>query len=309
MGMAHLLITVDTEISNFPNGMGLWGRIGNEYWGLTRLLDTFEDIELKGTFFLDVYAQTDFDIADQRRAAELISRRGHDLQLHTHPGPAFERARDQLRHYTLAEQEEILEFGCRRIEEWSGTRPVLHRAGDWAADHNSLLALRTKGFRADFSASPWSKNCGLDHGAINGNGWTHLEGMLCGIGTHYIDRLTGRTRRVDLGGVSFREAIDMLSRGIDPFFLTLHSFSLLRYNKSRTRFTPNTDYIRHLHRFCEIAREQWGYQTLPALEAVNAVGKLTSESLPWANLPMSQAVSSVAGVMNSVRGRLSDLMR
>ena len=120
--MPRLLITVDTEISNFPRSMGLWGRVDGEDWGLGRLIDTFDEIEARGTFFLDAYAGNDDDLAEQRRAAELIVKRGHDLQLHTHPGPAFERARDQLRHYTLPEQEEIIELGCRRIQQWSGVR-------------------------------------------------------------------------------------------------------------------------------------------------------------------------------------------
>ena len=302
--MPRLLITVDTEISNFPRSMGLWGRVDGEDWGLGRLIDTFDEIEARGTFFLDAYAGNDDDLAEQRRAAELIVRRGHDLQLHTHPGPAFERARDQLRHYTLPEQEEILELGCGRLQQWSGVRPVLHRAGDWAADHNSLHALRRHGFRADFSASPWSSNCGLDPDAIAGNGWTRIDGMLCGVGTCYRDRITGRMRRVDLGGVSFREVLDVLARRIDPFFLTLHSFSLLRFNKSRTRFTPEPGYIERLRRFCTVARDQWGYRTLTALEAVTEMENLSDAALPWARPPTTHALSSAAGILKSVRGRL-----
>ncbi len=303
--MARLLITVDTEISNFPKDMGLWGRIGNEDWGLGRLIDTFDDIEVKGTFFLDAYAGNEHDIAQQRRAAELIARRGHDLQLHTHPGPAFDRTRDQLRHYTLTEQEEIIELGCQRLQQWSGARPVLHRAGDWAADHNSLQALRHHGFRADFSASPWSKNCGFDPDAITGNGWTRIDDLLCGVGTCYQDRITGRMRRVDLGGVSFREALDVLSRQIDPFLLTLHSFSLLRYNKSRTHFVSDPDYINRLRRFCAVAREQWSYETATALEAVTEMENMSDAILPWASLPTTKAVSSAVGILKSVRSRLS----
>ena len=302
--MPNLLITVDTEMSSFPRGMGLWGRIGNEAWGLDRLIDTFDEIGVRGTFFLDAYAGNTNDIAEQRRAAQLIARRGHDLQLHTHPGPAFDKARDQLRDYTLPEQEEIVEFGCRRIQEWTGVRPVLHRAGDWAADHNSLQALSRHGFRADFSASPWSKSCALDPVAIAGNGWTRIDGMLCGVGTHYRDRITGRMRRVDLGGASFREVLDVLSRRIDPFFLTLHSFSLLRYNKSRTRFVPDPDYIARLRRFCAIAREQWGYRSATALEAVNEMENPLGTTLPWASLPTTHALSSAAGILKSAQGRL-----
>ncbi len=300
----RLIITVDTELSNFPNAQGLWGRVGGEEWGLARVIDEFDSLGVRGTFFLDVYAGKPADIAEVERAARLIHTRGHDLQLHTHPAPAFDAAREQLRDYDLAQQEQIIEFGVRRIEQWTGVRPVLHRAGDWAADHRSIEALRHQGFRADFSASPWSPSCGLEPAAIRGNGWKHIDGLLCGVGTCYLDRLTGRTRRVDLGGTSFAEATDILSRGIEPLFLTLHSFSFVRYDRTRTRFEPDTEYVELLRRFCTLARQKWGYRTVTALEAVSELQSEAPASLPWAPLPVTHAWSSCAGLVKSVRERL-----
>ena len=61
------LITVDTELSNFPDGQGLWGRVGNEAWGLARMIDEFDAMGVKGTFFLDVYGRQDADVAEQDR--------------------------------------------------------------------------------------------------------------------------------------------------------------------------------------------------------------------------------------------------
>lgn len=302
----RLLITVDTELfSKSPKSQGLWGRVGGEEWGLVRLLAVFAELEVKATFFLDAYAGNEGDLAEQRRAAELVCARGQDLQLHTHPGQSFDRTRQRLRDYSLPEQEEIVEFGCRRIEQWTGKRPFLHRAGDWGADERTLEVLRRRGFRADFSASPWSQNCGFDPKWIAGNGWTRQEGMLCGVGTCYRDRLTGRTRRVDLGGTSFRETEEMLSRGIDPLILTLHSFSLLRYNRARTRFAPHPEYVERLRAFCGLARTQWGYQIISAREAVAEIQECPDAALPWSNLPTSSVGSSCAGLLKSVRARLS----
>jgi hypothetical protein len=300
----HFLMTVDTELSNFPRPHGIFGRADGADWGLQRMIEEFDALELRATFFLDVYAGNSDDLAEQQRAAELIVARGHDLQLHTHPGPAFDPRRDQLRHYSLAEQEDIIAFGCRRLEGWTGIRPVLHRAGDWAADHNSLRALARQGFRADFSASPWSRNCSYTAEVVRGNGWTRSDGMLCGVGTCYQDRLTGRVRRVDLGGVSFLEAADILAAGVDPLIMTLHSFSLLRYNKSRTQFTGAPDYIERLRRYCRLARAEWGYQYRTALEAVTEIESATDGNPPWVALPTTRTLSSAAGLLKSVRERL-----
>jgi hypothetical protein len=297
------LMTVDTELSNFPRPQGIFGRVEGEDWGLKRMLDEFDALGLPATFFLDVYAGNSEDLALQQQAAELIIARGHDLQLHTHPGPAFDPRRDQLRHYSLAEQEEIIALGCQRIQAWTGQRPVLHRAGDWAADHNSLRALARQGFRADFSASPWSPNCSYTAEVVRGNGWTRSDGMLCGVGTCYQDRLTGRVRRVDLGGVSFLEAADILAKGVDPLIMTLHSFSLLRYNKSRTQLQGAPDYIETLRRYFRLARDEFDYRPVTALQAVEAI-EATQANPPWEGLPTTRTLSSAAGILKSVRERL-----
>jgi hypothetical protein len=295
-------MTVDTELSNFPRPQGIFGTVDGQDWGLKRMIDEFDALEMRATFFLDVYAGNAEDMAEQERAAELIVARGHDLQLHTHPGPAFDPNRDQIRHYSLAEQEDIIAFGARRIESWTGVRPVLHRAGDWAADHNTLKALARQGFQADFSASPWSPNCSYPAQLVQGNGWTRSDGLLCGVGTCYEDRITGRVRRVDLGGVSFLEAADILVLGVDPLIMTLHSFSFLRYNKARTLLTGSPEYIECLHRYARLARDKFGYRFRTALEAVEEIER--EGGAPWIPLPRTRAVSSAAGLLKSVRERL-----
>jgi hypothetical protein len=299
-----LLITVDTELSNFPNAQGLWGRVGNEAWGLERLIETFAEIGIGATFFLDVYAKKAADCNEQRRAAEVIAAGGQDLQLHTHPGPAFDPTRPRLRDYSLEEQEQIIEFGCERIRSWVGQRPFLHRAGDWGADTNSLQALKRCGIRADFSASAWSPNCAIDKSITSCNGWAHVDGLLCGMGTCYRDRITGRMRRVDLGGVSFREVLHLLSHKIDPFILTLHSFSLLRYDSSRTRFEANPGYIELLRRLCTIARDEFGYRVGSAAEAVADIEGQERDELPRTGLPTTSFLASGAGILKSIHGRL-----
>jgi len=297
-------MTVDTELSNFPRPQGIFGQVKGQDWGLKRMIDEFDALELRATFFLDVYSDNAEDLAQQQRAAELIVARGHDLQLHTHPGPAFDPRRDQIRQYSLAEQEDIIAFGARRLESWTGVRPVLHRAGDWAADHNTLTALARQSFRGDFSASPWSPNCSYSPELVRGNGWTRGEGILCGVGTCYQDRITGRVRRVDLGGVSFLEAVDILAVGADPLIMTLHSFSFMRYNKARTQLRGSPGYIDRLHRYARLAREKFGYQFRTALEAVNEIELTRGGRAPWIALPTTRAVSSAAGLLKSVRERL-----
>lgn len=300
-----LILTTDTELSNFPQGQGLWGRLGSEAWGLERLLDEFEALSARGTFFLDVYGQREEDVAQQRRAAEMIIARGHDLQLHTHPGPAFDPARPMLRDYSLNEQTQIIEFGCARIASWTGHRPTLHRAGDWGASNDSLKAMSSAGILADFSASPWSPNCAIEDKSVQCNGWARIDGLLSGLGTCFHDRLSGRVRRVDLGGTSFREVLDILSRRIDPFILTLHSFSLMRFGRDRRSFVGDSKYVRDLHEMCAIAVQEHGYQIRTAAQAVADVLARGESGLIAEPLPTASASASAAGILKSIRGRLA----
>ncbi len=301
-----LLITVDTELSNFPDAYGLWGRPSGEDWGLGRMLDVFGELGIPATFFVDVYAGRTESLAEQRRAVEAVAAAGQDVQLHTHPGPAFDAARPRLRDYSLDEQKQILTHGAGLIEEWTGRRPMLHRAGDWAVNPDSLEALRQTGFRADFSASVWSDNCALDRTSIRFNGWARLDGLLCGVGTCFQDRLFGRMRRVDLGGASFVEIREILGRGIDPMILTLHSFSFMTYNRARTRFFPNPVYVERLRAFVDEAVRTWGYRLSSAAAAVAEIDALPDASLPRTDLPVTSSWASAAGLVRSVYGRIAE---
>ena len=298
-----LLVTVDTELSNFPHGQGLWGKVGNSTWGLERMIAVFDELGISATFFLDVYGGNSEQTDHQQKAAETIAHSGHDLQLHTHPAAAFDRSRQRIRDYSLEEQGKIIALGCDRIEQWGGTRPVLHRAGDWGADRHTLQALKSQGMRADFSACAWSGNCDLGSDLVSGNGWKRVNGLLCASGTGFRDRLTGRIRRVDLGGASYSEITDILFRKIDPMILTLHSFSFLHYDRSRTRFTANPEYIETLGSFLKLATDL-GYQSKTALTCINELDALPIGALSWTPLPVTQTHASVAGLLKSARGRL-----
>jgi hypothetical protein len=206
-----------------------------------------------------------------------------------------------MRDYSLGEQVEILELGVERLRRWTGCRPVLHRAGDWGADHVTIEALLATGFQGDFSGSPWSPNCGYAAETVDGNGWRRVDGLLCAVGTSYRDRLTGRVRRLDVGASSEAETADVVGRGIEPLILTLHSFSLLSFNASRTRFRANEGYVRCLRRFQQRAA-RLGYRAMTALEAVGRAGQA---DLPWSGLATSRPWASAAGVLKSAWNRLA----
>lgn len=300
-----LLITVDTELTWFPDAQGLWGRVGHKEYGLHHILDVFDELNIKATFFLDVYGKKEQDVSEQRKAGELIAGKAQDLQLHTHPAPTFDHKRRMLNEYSLAEQEDILAFGRNRIQKWTGCLATVHRAGSWAANNDTLVALKRLGFLGDFSGCLWGRHCDIERQLIDGNGWARINGIVCGVGTCYRDRLTRRIRRIDLGGCSFVEVREMLAKRIDPLFLTLHSFSFLKYNKTRTRFGYAGDYVSRFRHFCQMATTQHGYAIVTANDMVVQLTRLSDDELRWGRMPTSSYLSSFGGIVKSALDRLS----
>jgi hypothetical protein len=176
-------------------------------------------------------------------------------------------------------------------------------------NQQSLEALRQTGFRADFSASVWSDNCALDRASINFNGWGRLDGLLCGVGTCYRDRLLGRLRRVDLGGASFTEVREMLGRGADPMILTLHSFSFMTYNRARTKLFANPAYVERLRTFVDEAVRTWGCRLISGAAAVAEIEALPDASLPRAPLPIASTWASAAGLAKSLYGKIAERLQ
>ena len=300
--MPSLIITVDTELSNFPDGQGLWGRSaeGNEL-GLSFILDLLESSDSQATFFVDVYGNPSDDVAQQRRACEQIVDLRQDLQLHTHPAPSFDRARPQLSDYSLAEQVQILEFGCERIRDWTGRQPAVHRAGDWAANDDSLTALSNTDFVADFSACAWSRFCQLPNELLAGNGRLRHHGILCCPATCFRDRLRRRLRRLDLHGCSGCEIGELVARPIDPLIITLHSFSFfLEYRRG-----VDLDTLRmRFRRFLETVREA-GYHVETASAATQRMRTTPDREDALTPFPVTSVTTSVCSNVRSTWRRFT----
>jgi peptidoglycan/xylan/chitin deacetylase (PgdA/CDA1 family) len=104
-----------------------------------------------GTFFINVYEHAIWGEAAMRNIAARLQGAGQDLALHTHPETAFDRSRTQMYEYSLQEQTEIIREGVRLLTSWTGQPVVAHRAGDYAADRFTLLALERNGVLLDSS--------------------------------------------------------------------------------------------------------------------------------------------------------------
>ncbi len=167
----YLIISVDTEADIrkgriIPISKMVYGKVNGEYYGITRIMDICEKYDCKGTFFVSTFESHVLGEDEMKRACQEIYKRGHDVQLHTHP-KWITNERFMWNH-SLEKQEELLKDGKEKIKKWTGENPVSHRAGGFGADHNTLLALKNVGISVD-SSNIGSPYCKLNKAKFSGN--------------------------------------------------------------------------------------------------------------------------------------------
>ena len=237
MAETHVLVTVDVETraSGGAPDRDIWGRLPGspEARGITRIMDILEATGARATFFLNVYETARYGEADVAEAARVIHRRGHDLELHTHPLYMFESR--YMAGLDRDKQVEILRRGMDLIEGWTGKSVVAHRAGAYAADRATLRAAGELGLRVDSSFSPASIR-GVPEDVPAANGPFELEGILEIPVSYYVQAKLGRRRwlrYVDVEGSSIPEIKKVVralrDNGVAAVNIMMHSFSFVRY--------------------------------------------------------------------------------
>jgi peptidoglycan/xylan/chitin deacetylase (PgdA/CDA1 family) len=232
-----VLVTVDVESFHDGNpSKQIWGEVddSSERFGIEKIMDTLEAADARGTFYLNVYEAAKFGEEPIKKAAREIDRRGHDLELHTHPSPMF-------RYYVMTrasekEQREILAKGIELIRQWTGKQVIAHRAGGYAANLDTLRAMKSVGLEIDSSLTI---DTPLAQSGYLTNSVTQIEGVIEVPATYYIQAsFMGRNsyRLVDIEGSTLRELKSIIRQAADHNLSTvnimMHSFSLNRYGHS-----------------------------------------------------------------------------
>lgn len=213
----------------------------NDRFGIERMMALLEKRHMRATFFLNVYEIAKHGEASIAAVAKLIHSRGHDLELHTHPQPMYPYY--GIGRAPYEEQVEILEKGASLIEAWTGKRPLVHRAGAFLANLNTLQALERLGFQADSSLAPGSR---LDLPLVHELGASNLPqcvGDVLEVPVTYFDQLRlgpwSLRRTLDIEGCSLAE-IEHVTRwavrnACPTVCLLMHSFSFDRHGKPAWR--------------------------------------------------------------------------
>lgn len=234
--------------------------------GLNKILDIADTNKIKVTFFVDVYEiKKQFGIRPVQRLTRYIYDRGHDIQLHTHPGPFFDYKRNKMFQFSHAEQEEIVRTGAKLIHEWTGYYPEAHRAGAYAANKDTISVLKQTGFKLDSSYFLGHRNCKLKDDFPYYNELYQMEEILqlpvtiyefherpCVL-RQFLKPLVS-LKKIDIDACSLFELREAISNAVKMQYGTvtifMHSFSLVRTND-----TPDVDDIVKLEKLMRWVRE------------------------------------------------------
>jgi peptidoglycan/xylan/chitin deacetylase (PgdA/CDA1 family) len=239
----YIIFTIDVEFSTHLGTMGIYGKLGNEEYGLFKLLDYFDEYNVKTSCFFDVYGYKRVGIHEMGDICRKISRRGHDIQLHTHPAGLFDQSRVCVGDYSLSEQIEIIKTGRDLIHDFIGVKPMAHRAGDWGANLDTMRALHQNGMNVDssiyyrhplnrFNDSKLPVNQVFEYEGITEIGPSIYHAHSMGIFHPF--------RNLDINYSTGQEFNYLLQKSsYSPLIVTLHSFSLLNWDRRRRFYWKN----------------------------------------------------------------------
>jgi peptidoglycan/xylan/chitin deacetylase (PgdA/CDA1 family) len=286
--MVPVFLTIDTECSmggawenpkNKPVDpeRSILGKIGAEYYGVPRIMDILEQYDLRGTFFIEVFAALNDFRNDLAKAYTRIVERGHDVQLHLHPIHYYYHmvregrltpqdlpgSKDMIGAKPLPVQVELLRDGISLFRDLVGKTPAAFRAGNFGASMTTLDALQEVGIRLDssYNAAYLQTACTLDSGGAINRPWQH--GALWEVPVTTFETGAWGLRALkplNINAVSLWEMKSVLAQaeriGLGAVTFIAHSFSLFKSADIQfRRMRPDTLVLRRFQGLCRFLRE------------------------------------------------------
>lgn len=180
--MLDVLFSVDVEVwcggwqdidRKFPAAFKryIYGPDGQH--GLPFQLQLLADHGLKAVCFVEPLFSGRFGRAPLAEIVGLVEGSGHEVQLHLHTEwvdeclqpllPNVSGKRQHLRHFDLAEQTHLLGVGIDWLQQAGAPRPTAFRAGSFAFNQDTLMALTSQRIYVDcsYNASMFGPTSGV----------------------------------------------------------------------------------------------------------------------------------------------------
>ena len=278
-----IIITVDVEGTHSQNPVDLLinGKINSEEFGISKIMDLCDYFQIKASFFIDVYEYSLHGCSVMKEVVEKITKRSHDIQLHTHPAwpidsrddhkiqewkrnnCPFDPERPWMYQYDLNEQVEILNKGKELLERWINTEIIANRAGGYGANKTTLAAAKLTGLKMDFSAFRRHSNCRLKASA---NTITTIDGIVEVPTTGFyrarflrFPKIPFKRRfvKTDIDWAFLEELKFYYEEGerhnLKFMVLFMHSYSFVKMSTNFEFFEPDYNEIRKFEKFIEWA--------------------------------------------------------
>jgi len=267
-----LVITIDVEAPQSPLRTSLCKTdlfdptINGQPFGYSMILRTLNEFGLRGVFFVNVYEAALWGDHAVQTICQKIANAGQEVALHTHPEWCYDSRRIHMWQYSAEEQAQIVADGLEMLQRWLPDYEIIvHRAGAYGLDTNTLLALKKNGILIDSSMFFQHPNCKL---VWSRNQVVARDGIL-------EIPITGffREEVIKFGDVPLRRRISFVKTDIDAasleelkFFvqeakkhkvkvmnLFLHTYSFIRWSADFSHFEPDHQDIEKFRHFLEYA--------------------------------------------------------
>ncbi len=270
-----VLISIDTEVYPLNEGWqsrnladdirrDIYGDTAKGSFGVPYQLEVFRRNRIKAVFFVEaLHASCNWvGLSPLRDLVELIYSYEQEVQLHLHPewvphlpNKAVQDHGYLLTSYNEEEQYRLIDMAANNLVSAGAKPPMAFRAGDYAANRNTLRALKRAGFRYDSSYNyPYlGSTCALDCGPL----WQPalLEPELWEVPVSCFEDWKGHFRHCQICACSeaeIRESVMQAARNSwQTYVLVSHSFEMISNRRSNRSTWPKWQVIRRFEAECE----------------------------------------------------------
>ena len=228
----------------------IYGSTPNGDYGLPLQLKVLNDHGLRGVYFVEALFAGRFGVEPLAEVLGLISAAKQDLQLHLHtewvdeatrpPIKAVQPKRRSLDDYSLTEQRQIIAAALRLFRSAGGPQPDVFRAGNFAANSDTLLALQQNGIFIDSSYNFCCAACRMVDDSAPLRQASLLRTSLGEITVYPMSHFSdypGHYRHLQIGACSSSELQSVLYQALEKRWhsvvLLFHGDELLVPNKNR----------------------------------------------------------------------------
>ena len=273
----NVYLTFDVEVwcdgwsdldGRFPASFDRYyfGRSKAGNYALPKTLEILNANRLVGVFFVEPLFAARFGKKHLDVVTRMIRDAGQDVQLHIHPEWTDEirppiiadisRKRQHLTHYSLDEQSTLIGFAKRLLEDSTGSPVTAFRAGSFAANRDTLAALRRNQILLDSSL-----NSAFDHtdssivGMQDFHSQSTIDGVECFPVTVIRDGFR-RRRPAHVNACSSSEMhcalLDAVRASVRNFVIVSHNFEMLKPGSTE----PDWIVVRRFESLCAFLAER-----------------------------------------------------